>query len=56
MGVVVELSARAEYALLALLEMASRYAKKEPLKISEITAKQAIPDRYLEQILTNFTA
>lgn len=48
-----ELSARAEYALLALLEMASRYAKKEPLKISEITAKQAIPDRYLEQILTN---
>ncbi len=49
----VELSARVEYALLALLEMAGRYHQKEPLKISEITAKQDIPDRYLEQILTN---
>jgi Rrf2 family protein len=49
----VEPTARVEYALLALLEMASRYHQKEPLKISEITAKQAIPDRYLEQILTN---
>lgn len=48
-----ELSARVEYALLALLEMAGRYDQKEPLKISEITAKQAIPDRYLEQILTS---
>lgn len=50
---VVEMTARVEYALLALLEMATRYDRKEPLKISEITAKQPIPDRYLEQILTN---
>lgn len=50
---VVEMTARVEYALLALLEMATRYHRKEPLKISEITAKQPIPDRYLEQILTN---
>jgi Rrf2 family protein len=48
---IVEPSARVEYALLALLEIASRYPQKEPLKISEITEKQAIPDRYLEQIL-----
>jgi Rrf2 family protein len=48
-----ELSARVEYAFLALLEMASRYTHKEPLKISEITAKQPIPNRYLEQILTS---
>ncbi len=48
-----ELSARVEYAFLALLEMASHHAQKEPLKIAEITAKQPIPDRYLEQILTN---
>ena len=48
-----ELSARVEYAFLALLEIASRYKSKEPLKISEITLKQPIPDRYLEQILTN---
>lgn len=48
-----EISARAEYALLALLEMATCYYQKKPLTISEITSKQAIPDRYLEQILTN---
>lgn len=48
-----ELSARVEYALLALLEMAGRHKNKEPLKIAEITAKQPIPDRYLEQILTS---
>lgn len=47
-----ELSARVEYALLALLEMAGRYSRQEPLKVTEITANQPIPDRYLEQILT----
>lgn len=51
--ILVELSARVEYALLALIEMASRYPDKEPLKINEITANQDIPDRYLEQILTS---
>lgn len=48
-----ELSAKVEYALLALLEMATCHSRKEPVKISEITAKQPIPDRYLEQILTS---
>jgi Rrf2 family protein len=48
----VELSSRVEYALLALLELTSHYAKGEPLKVSEIAASQAIPDRYLDQILT----
>lgn len=48
-----ELSARIEYALLALLEMASRPDRREPIKINEITANQPIPDRYLEQILTS---
>jgi Rrf2 family protein len=52
-GNVLELSARVEYALLALLELATCYQHKEPVKITEITAHQAIPDRYLEQILTN---
>lgn len=33
--------------------MAIYYHQKKPLTISEITAKQPIPDRYLEQILTN---
>jgi Rrf2 family protein len=46
-----EMTARVEYALLALLEMAIYHARKEPLKLNEITLKYAIPDRYLEQIL-----
>lgn len=46
-------TARVEYALLALLELASQPDRKEALKISEIAAKQSIPDRYLEQICTN---
>lgn len=47
-----ELSSRVEYALLALLELASHHVKGEPLKVSEIAAAQAIPERYLDQILT----
>jgi len=48
-----DLSSKIEYALLALLELASHHEKKVPLTISEITSKQPIPERYLEQILTN---
>ncbi|MBD2563243.1 MULTISPECIES: RrF2 family transcriptional regulator [Nostoc] len=48
-----DLSSKVEYALLALLELASHHGKKLPLTMSEITAKQPIPERYLEQILTN---
>jgi Rrf2 family protein len=46
------LSPRVEYALLALLEMASHSDSAMPLTIGQITARQPIPDRYLEQILT----
>ncbi len=42
-----------EYALLALLELATHHDKKVPLTMNEIAAKQPIPERYLEQILTN---
>jgi Rrf2 family protein len=48
----VELSSKVEYALLALLELASHHAKGEPLKVSEIAGSQGIPERYLNQILT----
>jgi Rrf2 family protein len=48
-----DLSSKVEYALLALLELASHHGKKLPLTMSEIIAKQRIPERYLEQILTN---
>jgi Rrf2 family cysteine metabolism transcriptional repressor len=45
-----ELSAKVEYALIALLEMASHPQPGEPLQIKHIAAKQSIPDRYLEQV------
>ncbi len=48
----VELSSRVEYALLALLELASHHPKESPLTVNEITAAQEIPERYLDQILT----
>ena len=45
-----ELSAKVEYALIALLEMASCPDLDEPVQIKQIAAKQSIPDRYLEQV------
>jgi Rrf2 family protein len=47
----VELSCKSEYALLALLELATHYHQGEPLQIRQIAALQNIPDRYLEQLL-----
>ena len=47
----VELSSRVEYALLALLELASHHPKDSPVTVNEITAFQEIPERYLDQIL-----
>ena len=46
-----ELSCKSEYALLALLELATHYHSGEPLQIRQIAAQQNIPDRYLEQLL-----
>lgn len=46
-----ELSCKSEYAILALLEMATHYESGEPLQIRQIAAQQNIPDRYLEQLL-----
>jgi len=47
----VELSNKSEYALLALLELASCYNTGESLQIRQIAALQDIPNRYLEQLL-----
>jgi Rrf2 family protein len=47
----VELSNKSEYALLALLELASCYNSGESLQIRQIAALQDIPNRYLEQLL-----
>jgi Rrf2 family protein len=46
-----ELSSKSEYALLALLELASRYQLGEPVQIRKIASEKNIPDRYLEQLL-----
>ena len=46
-----ELSCKSEYALLALVELATHYQSGEPLQIRQIAACQNIPDRYLEQLL-----
>lgn len=46
-----ELSNKSEYALLALLELATCYPKNESLQIRQIAELQNIPNRYLEQLL-----
>ncbi|WP_414527582.1 RrF2 family transcriptional regulator [Nodularia chucula] len=46
-----ELSCKSEYAILALIEMATHYQNGEPMQIRQIAAQQSIPDRYLEQLL-----
>lgn len=46
-----ELSLKSEYAILAMLELASNFALDQPLQIRQIANQQNIPDRYLEQLL-----
>ncbi len=45
------ISARCDYACRALLELALHWPNKEPLQIYTISKRQAIPIRYLVQIL-----
>lgn len=47
----VELSCKAEYTLLALIELAATYHSDRLLQIRQIAAKQNIPERYLDQLL-----
>lgn len=46
-----ELSCKTEYALLALVELATHHNTGTPLQIRQIATEQDIPDRYLEQLL-----
>ncbi len=46
----IELSQKCQYALRAVFELAKRY-QEGPLKISTIAESQAIPSRFLENIL-----
>ncbi len=46
-------SAKTEYGLLSLLELASIHSRGGVLQVAEIAQRQGIPDRYLEQMLTS---
>ncbi|SRR5258707_1019633 len=45
------ISAKAEYACVAMLELAANYADVQPLRIKSIADSQGIPQRFLVQIL-----
>src|ERR1700722_369571 len=44
-------SAKAEYACVAMLELAANYCEPQPLRIKAIADSQGIPQRFLVQIL-----
>ncbi|MDI9405815.1 MAG: Rrf2 family transcriptional regulator [Chitinophagaceae bacterium] len=46
-----ELSAKAQYALVALIELAAVHGQPLLLQSGDIAGRQGIPDRYLEQVL-----
>lgn len=46
-------SAKTTYGLLALMELADLAGSGERLQVGEIAARQAIPERYLEQMMTS---
>lgn len=45
-------SARTDYGIVSLLELGSIHSQGGMLQVGEIAKRQAIPDRYLEQMLT----
>jgi Rrf2 family cysteine metabolism transcriptional repressor len=44
-------SAKAEYACVAMLELASRHGDPRPARLADIAGKHGIPERFLVQIL-----
>lgn len=46
-----KLSAKAEYACLAVLELALRHDRPEPARLVEVAGPSGIPERFLVQIL-----
>ena len=45
------ISAKAEYACVAMLELAASYRDQQPMRIKDIAEAQGIPPRFLVQIL-----
>ncbi len=46
-----KISAKTEYACLAVLELASRYGAGEPIRVREIAARHRVSSQFLVQIL-----
>ena len=46
-----KISAKTEYACIAMLELASRYGSGEPVRIRKIAERHDVPPRFLVQIL-----
>jgi Rrf2 family cysteine metabolism transcriptional repressor len=44
-------SAKAEYACVAMLELAARYSDTRPIRLADVADKHGISDRFLVQIL-----
>ena len=53
---VMKMSARTEYACVAMLELATNYGLGEPVPIRTIARRHGIPDRFLVQILLELKA
>jgi Rrf2 family protein len=51
-GDLMTFSAKTQYALVSLIELAAVYSQGGVLQVGEIAQRQNIPDRYLEQMLT----
>jgi Rrf2 family protein len=47
----VKISAKTEYACIAMLELASQYGSGEPVRIRQIAERHGVPSRFLVQIL-----
>ena len=45
--------AKTSYGIAALMELAGLHASGEVLQVAEISARQGIPERYLEQMMTS---
>jgi Rrf2 family protein len=52
-GATLGFSAKTDYGLVALMELAGEYLSGGVLQVAEIAGRQAIPERYLEQMMTS---
>jgi Rrf2 family protein len=50
-GIAMRVSAKTEYACIAMLELAAQYGSNEPVRIRKIAERHDVPPRFLVQIL-----